>query len=81
MLWIARDAIDMGEAACIAYNAANEIAVDSFDTGLLGFIRIAELVSRVLERDWNLPIRSFEDIFDTDMKARAITADFMGHLA
>jgi len=81
LLWIARGAIDMGEAACIAFNAANEIAVDRFDRGQLGFSRIAELVAQVLERDWNLPIDSFEDIFDTDMKARAITSDFVEHLA
>lgn len=81
LLWIARDAIDMGEAACIAYNAANEIAVDRFTKGQLGFTRIAELVSKVLERNWNLPIDSFEDIFDIDMKARTITSDLVEHLA
>lgn len=81
MLWIARDAIDAGEAACIVFNAANEIAVDHFDRGNLRFTQIASLVSATLERDWNLPIHSFEDIFDIDMKARSIAASIAEHLA
>jgi len=74
MLWIARQAIDEGEAQCIVFNAANEIAVECFDNGKIRLTDIASLVAKVLDRDWNLPIESFEDIFDIDIKARKIAA-------
>lgn len=81
LLWTARHAIDAGEASCIAFNAANEIAVDVFDRGKILFTHIAELVSKTLEKDWNLPIASFEDIFDIDMKARNLAAKLAEHMA
>ena len=74
MLWIARQAIDEGDAPCIVFNAANEIAVECFDNGRIRFTDISNLVAKVLDRDWNLPIESFEDIFDIDIKARRIAA-------
>lgn len=76
LLWIARKAIDQGEASCIAFNAANEIAVAHFEQGTLRFTQISELVLRTLEQDWNLPIRAFEDIFEIDMKARTLATEF-----
>jgi len=72
LLWIARKAIDQGEASCIAFNAANEIAVEHFEQGTLSFTQISELVLRTLDQDWNLPIMTFEDIFEVDMKARTL---------
>ncbi|GAB6277190.1 MAG: 1-deoxy-D-xylulose-5-phosphate reductoisomerase [Rectinema sp.] len=81
LLWIARQALDEGEAPCIAYNAANEIAVGNFDEGNIKFTQIADVVLKTLEKGWNLPIGSFEDIFDIDTRARRIAADLMEHYA
>jgi len=81
LLWIARQALDEGEAPCIAYNAANEIAVGNFDEGNIKFTQIADVVLKTLEKGWNLPISSFEDIFDIDTGARRIAADLMEHYA
>ncbi|MEN6382883.1 MAG: 1-deoxy-D-xylulose-5-phosphate reductoisomerase, partial [Rectinema sp.] len=81
LLWIARQALDEGEAPCIVYNAANEVAVGHFDKGNIKFTQIADVVLKTLEKGWNLPISSFEDIFDIDTGARRIAADLMEHYA
>ncbi len=51
LLWIARQALDEGEAQCIVYNAANEVAVQHFDRGNILFTQIAPVVLKTLERD------------------------------
>lgn len=70
MLFLAREAIQAGDAACIAYNASNEIAVAAFDQGRIPFPAIAATVSNVLEEGWDLPIHDFDDIFRIDSMAR-----------
>jgi|GEM_PF-893023 len=46
----ALDALDAGQAACIALNAANEIAVAAFLAGRIGYTRIASVIAETL--DW-----------------------------
>ncbi|HBK58409.1 MAG TPA: 1-deoxy-D-xylulose-5-phosphate reductoisomerase [Spirochaetaceae bacterium] len=75
LLWIARQALDEGEAACIVYNAANEVAVQYFEQGNIRFTQIATVVTSTLEKNWNLPIDSFEDILHIDSLARTIAAN------
>ncbi len=58
----------------IAYNAANEIAVADFISGKIKFTEIPEVVLKVLEKDWSKAPENFEDVFETDRKAR-ITAE------
>jgi len=81
MLWIARQAINQGEAACIAYNAANEVAVTSFDHHMLRFVDIAQVVAGTLDKGWNLPVKSFEDIFNIDKTARQIAAQLVERIS
>jgi len=81
LLWIARQALDGGEAQCIVYNAANEVAVEHFDRGNILFTQIAPVVLKTLEMGWNLPVGSFEDIFHIDTMARKIAADNAEHYA
>jgi len=81
LLWIARQALDEGEAQCIVYNAANEVAVQHFDRGNILFTQIAPVVLKTLEKGWNLPVGSFEDIFHIDTMARKIAADNAEHYA
>ena len=81
LLWLARQALEGGEAACIAYNAVNEVAVERFDKALITFPQIADIVRDALGKDWNLPVDSFEDIFDIDTKARKIAASIAEHYA
>jgi len=81
LVWLARNAMDAGDAACIAYNAANEIAVARFEAARIRFTKIAQVVSETLAHSWNLPVSSFEDIFDIDMKARQIAEELVEHIA
>ncbi|MFA6365978.1 MAG: 1-deoxy-D-xylulose-5-phosphate reductoisomerase, partial [Candidatus Hydrogenedentales bacterium] len=72
MLALARDAVRIGEAATIAYNAANEIAVEAFDTRKIRFTQIAGVVRSVLRNDWSFPVPDIGSIFDIDKKARSL---------
>ena len=76
MLSIARMAAGLGEAATIAYNAANEVAVQAFESGKLRFTDIASVVAAVIGGDWTFPVPDLGSIFDVDARART-----MAHLA
>ncbi|HWR10899.1 MAG TPA: 1-deoxy-D-xylulose-5-phosphate reductoisomerase [Rectinemataceae bacterium] len=72
MLSLARDAVRIGEAATIAYNAANEIAVEAFEAGTIRFTRIAAVVDATLSHDWAFPVPDIDSIFEADTKARSL---------
>jgi 1-deoxy-D-xylulose-5-phosphate reductoisomerase len=72
MLDLARRAVRVGEAATIAYNAADEISVQAFEEGRLRFTQIASAVARVLDADWALPVPDVGSIFDHDARARSL---------
>lgn len=72
MLALAAEALRLGEAAAIAYNAADEIAVAAFEAGSLGFTQIADLVAKVLEAPWDFPVTDIGSIFDIDARARGL---------
>lgn len=72
MLELARLAARAGEAATIAYNAADEIAVQAFEEGRLRFTQISSVAARVLDGDWALPVPDVGSIFDHDARARSL---------
>lgn len=72
MLELARNAVRTGEAATIAYNAANEIAVAAFEEGRIGFTRISKIVESTLCHDWSFPIPDVDSIFSCDAQARSV---------
>jgi 1-deoxy-D-xylulose-5-phosphate reductoisomerase len=69
---LAYDACREGGSMPAVLNAANEIAVERFLAGELPFVRVVEIVSRVLERHAgnNQPIRTVEDALEWDRWAR-----------
>lgn len=82
-LSLARQAMEEGQAACILLNAANEIAVEAFLNGQIGFLDIAARVSDAL--DWLVhspfsghPVSSFGDVFEIDTAAREETRRQIG---
>ncbi|MCX8013562.1 MAG: 1-deoxy-D-xylulose-5-phosphate reductoisomerase, partial [Rectinema sp.] len=79
LLNLSRRAAEQGVAACICYNASDEVAVAAFEEGKIRFTDIARIVSESLDQDWNLPVRTFEDIFELDMRARSIAAHAVEH--
>ena len=69
-LQIAYDCLSQGGNAPCIMNAANEIAVDAFLKGRIGFMRIPEIIESTLEK---LPFESkitIESCFATDREAR-----------
>lgn len=77
-LRIAREALGAGRGAPTVLNAANEIAVEGFLAGKLGFLDIARVVERTLEA---LPARapgSIEEVWELDREARRSAAATAG---
>jgi 1-deoxy-D-xylulose-5-phosphate reductoisomerase len=60
-----------GGTAPAAFNAANEVAVQLFLDGRIGFGRIAEVIERVLQRHAGGPAESLETVLAADALARA----------
>lgn len=54
----------------IAYNGANEFAVEQFLAGNLSFLQIAQLVEEVLAHDWSTPYHTITDVFSIDSHVR-----------
>lgn len=59
-----------GEGYTIAFNAANEIAVQAFLDKKCGFTDIAKIVISALDFDWSAQPASIEEIFAIDRKVR-----------
>ena len=75
-LALARDAMAAGDVACTALNAANEVAVEAFLQGRIGFLDIAGLAAKVLEAEpWQGHHSSYDDVFAVDQLARRRARD------
>lgn len=70
LLGLAFSAAGLAGCYTIAYNAANEIAVEAFLKGGISFPALAEVTAKVLERDWSREPGSFEEVFAADREAR-----------
>lgn len=69
-LGLAYQALRSGPAACIAVNAANEVAVESFLNRELPFARIAGVIEDVLAACRTAPPDSVEAVLELDGSAR-----------
>ena len=77
-LQIAYDCLSQGGNAPCIMNAANEIAVDAFLKGRIGFMRIPEMIESTLEK---LPYESMitiDSCFATDSEARRVAEKLVG---
>ena len=70
LLTAAYEAQKKGGSYTIAYNAANEIAVELFLQRKIGFTDISTLVCSVLEHDWTAEAHNFDEVFYFDGEAR-----------
>jgi 1-deoxy-D-xylulose-5-phosphate reductoisomerase len=77
-LRLAREAASAGGTAPCVLNAANEVAVHAFLDGRLGFLGIAEVIERVLDRLGAGAVHSFESLYDADRQARESAAELVG---
>jgi 1-deoxy-D-xylulose-5-phosphate reductoisomerase len=72
-LRLAREALEGGEGASTVLNAANEIAVAAYLAKRIGFLDIATLVERVMQRLGAPPLADLAAVLALDAEARAIT--------
>jgi 1-deoxy-D-xylulose-5-phosphate reductoisomerase len=69
-LRLAREAAAAGGTAPCVLNAANEMAVQAFLDGEIGFTAIAEVIERALDAHDTRPVRHFSDLYKADAEAR-----------
>jgi 1-deoxy-D-xylulose-5-phosphate reductoisomerase len=72
LLSLARAAGERGGTAPCAYNAANEVAVEAFLEGRIGFPEIAETVAGALDEVDGSPARDLADLVSADAEARRL---------
>lgn len=75
LLNFAFECIKLGNAYTIAFNAANEIAVHAFLENKITYTTISRIVRYVLDKNWNIPVKNFEDVYEIDRKARIIAKE------
>lgn len=72
-LKLAYDAIQKGQGVCLAFNAANEVAVEAFLKGRIGFADIVRLVKQALENFQSSPLNGLDEILECDTEVRRDT--------
>jgi len=73
-LRLAFDALRAGQGACVALNAANEVAVEAFLQGATSYPAIAAIIETVLDGAWTGVagrLGSLDGLLDLDREARA----------
>ena len=77
LLKLAYDTVDQGGAYPLAYNAANEIAVEYFINNKIKFTEISYIVSKILQENWSMKPRSFDEILEIDLLVRKNTMSYI----
>ena len=77
-LGLAYAALQAGQNACVALNAANEVAVQSFLEGQIPYLEIAAVVEQTL--DWQVrahtgSLQCIDDVLALDLAARTFARD------
>jgi 1-deoxy-D-xylulose-5-phosphate reductoisomerase len=76
-LRLAYEALRQGPYACLALNAANEIAVEHFLSKKTGFLDIIEIVEGVLRRVSPQVLETIEDYEESDRAVRHLAATYI----
>lgn len=76
-LRLAREAMQAGGTAPALLNAANEVAVEAFLEGRLGFTAIAEVVETVLDTCGEQPADELAVILAEDARARRVATQYL----
>ncbi len=72
-LKLAYDALNSGNSAPALMNAANEIAVEAFLAGRIGFRMIDQLIAKVMDRLPIVAVKEIEALLEQDRLARTLT--------
>ncbi len=68
----------VGRSAPAVLNAADEVAVHAFLEGRLGFLGIAEVVERTLDRVPVVDLHTVDDVVAVDQEARGVAHSLLG---
>ncbi len=74
LLALALRALKEGGSLPVALNAANEVAVEAFLSGRIGFLGITDVLHAALDRHIRASVLDLDDIFDIDRRTRERTA-------
>lgn len=74
---LAYECLKAGDGARIVYNAADEIAVQGFLDGKIGFTQIYEIVEKVVEKGWPKNLRDYISIEKVDMEGRKMAMEII----
>lgn len=74
-------ALREGDSAPAALNAANEVAVQSFLDGRIGFTAIPKIIRAVLDKTRVTPLVSLTDVLAADCEARRLAEQVIGEMA
>ncbi|MBR5401599.1 MAG: 1-deoxy-D-xylulose-5-phosphate reductoisomerase [Treponema sp.] len=77
MLSYAFECVKFGKAYPIAFNAANEVAVNAFLEEKISFQAISRIVRSVLDKNWNHKVKNFKDVFAADEEARKYAVELI----
>ena len=67
---LARDALEVGGIAPAVLNAANEVAVDAFLQGRIGFVGISAVVEATLSKNLKGDLATIDGVLAVDQQAR-----------
>lgn len=79
-LSLAFDAMRAGDSAPAVLNAANEVAVEYFLGGRIGFDRIPGLVEAVMDQVPLVPLDGLDDVMEQDRVARTCAMEYVEKL-
>jgi 1-deoxy-D-xylulose-5-phosphate reductoisomerase len=79
-LRLAREALLAGGGAPTILNAANEVAVERFLSGHLGFLEIARVVEETMAQLGAPPVAALESVLALDAESRSAAARIAGRL-
>jgi len=74
---LAYQALEAGQGYCVALNAANEIAVESFLEGRISFVQIYEVIAEVMKGDIPPTKDQLDVIFDLDRSIRLLSHEII----
>jgi|YNPNPStandDraft_1061719.scaffolds.fasta_scaffold01917_7 1-deoxy-D-xylulose-5-phosphate reductoisomerase len=75
-LRLAMEAVRVGGATCVAMNAADEVAVEAFLNGRIGFMDIPRVVEKTMYSFSSTTALSLAEIYAVDAEARKIAEEF-----
>ena len=78
-LRLAYEAAETGGEACIALNAADEIAVAAFLEGQIPFMGIPRTIEQVLQQTSGRALSSIQEVLEADLVARARAREVISH--